>query len=131
MTRTLFTAIKIALFVWFLAIMTSLVGLGSKILNVPAPTLPSVPAFSFNFEADGEYSAASKVEAGGSLTFDFGGSQTASQALSTPSLGNHTATHTVASLPKQGNSRLAGLTSNTDPGRAWFTQKGKQLPGGR
>ena len=124
MINTLITAIKIALFVGFLAIMTSLVGLGAKIFGVPAPTMPTVPAFSFEFEAGGEYSNR-QVEAGGSFALDFGGgSQTASQALSANSLGAP-ATKNVASKPKATNDGLANYMGG---GRTWFNQKGIQLP---
>ncbi len=129
MTRTLFTAIKIALFVWFLAIMTSLVGLGSKILNVPAPTMPTVPAFSFEIEAGGEYTN-SHVEAGGSFAFDFGGTQTASQTGKT-SLNSFTTPQAAQTNLGRNTVNKTRLTANTASGRVSFNPKGNQLPGGR
>ena len=91
---------------------------GAKFFGVPAPSLPAIPAFSLQAQASGGY-AAGQGQANGSFAFSLGNSQTASQALSAPSL-SHTATHTVASQPKPAK-RLIG-------NRTWFNDKGKQLP---
>lgn len=114
-------AIDIALFIGFLAVTSTIVGVGSKIFNLDMPT---VPAFNFKVEAGAEYNGG-QGEVRSSLVFDFGGSQTASltnkAAFITTTFKQPTATLST-------NTAATKLGVNTAPGRVSFTLKGHQLP---
>lgn len=115
-------AIDIALFIGFLAVTTSLVGVGSKIFNLDMPT---VPAFNFQVEAGGEYSAGNG-EIGGSFAFDFGGTQTAS--TTNKAALNSIITSKGGKVNLSTNTTASKLGADISaPGRD-YKQKGNQLP---